>query len=277
MYRLVAFFKRIFPLVTFILLEAVALHLYSKSTPYAQARMMLVSNRVVGVFHSGFAEVKGYFSLRRENQKLLEQITNLQSELSASKELVMAYELDSLSKLSADNRYFFTSARVVKNSTSRQHNMIIINRGRRDGVANNMALISANGAMVGYIKSSSDGYAVAMSVLNTDFNGSGKLLNSEYFGSVKWDGMSPYRVQMRELSKYAPIHVGDTVVSTGYSQYFPEGIPIGVVEEFELQESSATYNVELRLLADFFKLHDVILIQNTDALSVAAAEQMSVH
>ena len=51
-----------------------------------------------------------------------------------------------------------------------------------------MGVLSPEGAMVGYVAASSDRHAVAVSILNTSFNASGKLAGDDYFGSIYWDG-----------------------------------------------------------------------------------------
>ena len=63
--------------------------------------------------------------------------------------------------------------------------------------------------MVGYVAASSDRHAVAVSILNTSFNASGKLAGDDYFGSIYWAGDDRYHVRMKELSKYARVTEGE--------------------------------------------------------------------
>ena len=77
---------------------------------------------------------------------------------------------------------------------------------------------------------------------------------------------------MNELSKYADIHVGDEVVSTGFSQFFPADVLIGRVESFALTETRTAYEVEIRLAADISALADVILVHNEDLEEVRKLE-----
>lgn len=95
-----------------------------------------------------------------------------------------------------------------------------------------MGVLSPEGAMVGYVAASSDRHAVAVSILNTSFNASGKLAGDDYFGSIYWAGDDRYHVRMKELSKYARVTEGEEVVSSGFSQYFPADVLIGYVESF---------------------------------------------
>ena len=63
---------------------------------------------------------------------------------------------------------------------------------------------------------------------------------------------------------HAAVERGDTIVSTSFSRYFPAGILIGTVEEFELNETRTAYDVRIRLAADMTALHDVVLVKNQD-------------
>ena len=49
------------------------------------------------------------------------------------------------------------------------------------------------------------------------------------FGSLVWDGKAPGEALLEELPKHTKFHKGDTIVTSGYSAVFPEGIPVGVV------------------------------------------------
>ena len=109
---------------------------------------------------------------------------------------------------------------------------------------------------------------VAMSVLNTSFRASGKLVGSDYFGSIYWDGADPHTVVLDELSKYADPQPGQEVVTTGFSQYFPADVLIGWVESAELNETRTAFKVRVRLAAEMSRLTDVILVENRDLTEI---------
>ena len=100
----------------------------------------------------------------------------------------------------------------------------------------------------------------------------GKLAGDGHSGSIYWDGKSTENVQMHELSKYAAVEVGDTVVSTGYSHFFPEDVAIGYVTSVSADQTTSSYDLELRLAADMTRLNDVVLIKNVDLYELEALE-----
>ena len=99
---------------------------------------------------------------------------------------------------------------------------IVLNRGRRDGVAEEMAAAGRPTARWRAMSSTArSATAVAMSVLNTSFRASGKLAGADYFGSIYWDGGDQHTVVLDELSKYADPQPGQEVVTTGLLAVFP--------------------------------------------------------
>lgn len=273
MYKLIEFIRSTYVVLLFVVIEAVAISYYAHSSCYTQARLLVRANRVVGGVNGFFADVKHYFALGRENRALLERMETLEAELDRYREAETAARLDGYLAGEGSGQYERLTAAVVSNSINKNRNYLVLNRGRRHGVAPDMAVLSADGAMAGYVVECSERYAVAISVLNTAFRASGKIDGSDYFGSIRWDGADPTRVTMDELSKYAEPRPGDEVVSTGFSQYFPEGILIGTVEEAELNEGRTAYTVQVRLAAEMSGLGDVILVRNRELGEVRALKR----
>lgn len=264
MNKLLEFIRSTYVVLLFVVIEAVAIHYYAHSTAYTQARLLAGSNRLAGGLHGVFSDVKHYFELGRENKLLLSRVEELQTELVRYRSAETAARLDGYMVGNTQTKFELTTASVVSNSINKRRNFIVLNRGLRDGVTPDMAVLSPDGAMVGYIVECSERYAVAISILNISFRASGKIAGGDYFGSILWDGADPRRVTMTELSKYAEPKEGDAVVSTGFSQYFPSDIPIGTVERVELNEARTAYTVDVRLAVDVSGLGDVILVRNND-------------
>ena len=260
MYKLLEFLRSTYVALLFVIIEAVAINYYAHSSHFTQARILTQSNRLAG---GAFRGVKRFFALPDENRRLLERVAALENELSFYREQTLFAALDTEgSPLAGPYRY--TTARVVANSINKQENLLTLNKGRDFEVSPETAVVTPSGAMVGYIVSCSDRYSVAVSILNTSFRASGEVAGDGHFGSIYWDGFDAEHVRMRDLSKYAAVERGDTIISTSFSRYFPAGILIGTVEEFELNETRTAYDVRIRLAADMTALHDVVLVKNQD-------------
>lgn len=260
-------------LVLFVVLEAMAVGYYARSTPYTEARLLARSNRVVGGLHKVSASVRRYFSLGRENRLLTEHAAALQEKLSMYEEANQTARLENYISELGVSKYHYLAASVVANSINRKQNYLTLDRGYDDGVVERMAVLSSDGSMVGYVVDCSARYAVAMSVLNTSFRASGKIEGTDYFGSIYWDGADAHTVVLDELSKYADPRPGQKVVTTGFSQYFPPDVPIGVVESVELNPTRTVYRVRVRLLAAMSALSNVMLVENRDAEDIRELQE----
>ena len=273
MYKLIEFIRRIYVVLLFIVIEAIALNYYAHSSYYTQAKILSHANRVTGGVQSAIFGVRHYFTLRHENELLSERIADLEMELAVYREQVAAAGIDSLQPhIDELSQYRYTTARIVSNSIARDRNYITLNGRIMHGVTENMAVISPDGVMVGYVIGCSERYSVVMPLLNIDFRTSGKIAGDDHFGSISWGGGSPYKMEMTELSKYADIEVGDEVVSSGLSHYFPEGVKIGYVESYSLNDTQTAYDVVIRLAADVTKISNVIVIENLDYGEVSHLE-----
>jgi cell shape-determining protein MreC len=59
---------------------------------------------------------------------------------------------------------------------------------------------------------------------------------------------------LNEIPAHAKVSVGDAVVTSGYSALFPEGILIGTIDDFELNQGEGFYIIRVKLSIDFKNL-----------------------
>lgn len=257
MHRLIYFIRKTSVAVAFIILEFIAIYWYAYSTPYTQARLLVLSNRVVGHINSAFSGVTNYFSLREENGRLTSHIAALENRIG---ELEMAMPEEPIAVDSLVQQYKYISARVVAASTNRSRNFMTINKGASDGVTADMAVMTPEGYAVGVVVDCSDNFAVAMMLLNKDMRIGGVLAEDGSHGSMSWRGDDTQVVDFVEVSKYANVKEGDVVQA--YSNYFPTTAVVGYIESVKLAESGTSFNCKVRLAADMDRLFNVVLVRN---------------
>lgn len=272
MYRLVRFFKRYYAVFLFVLLEAGAISYYANSTSYTRAT--LARRRRTGD--------RGNRGLLRLGGRLLFAAaakTPCCSNASPKprpdymppypQAIHWAARTDGM-------KYLFGTAKVVSNSIARQDNFFVIDKGTADGIEENMAVLSPEGAVAGYVRRHSDHYAVCMSVLNGSFSIGGRLKGSEYFGSVYWDGTDPREMTMVDIPRYADVKRGDSVLSA-YSLRFPPDCFIGTVASVSESPDGIYHVIKIRLGAKMNALSDVLLVKYTDyeELETLAGEHFS--
>ena len=284
MYKLIEFLRRIYIVVLFLVIESVALYCYAHSTYHTQATILARANSVVGGAQSVLYGIRHYFTLSSENRALATRVAQLESELQYYREAGAIERENQEAFAQIDSvlmeglvQYRYMSARVIANTVHHRNNFITLNRGAMHGVTPNMGVITPEGNMVGYVAACSDRYSVVVSLLNMDFSTSGKVVGDDhnYVGSISWNGSSPYKIDMTELSKYADVEVGDEVVGSGASHYFPAGvnIRIGYVDAVRENENHTSYDVVVRLAADLSRLDNVILVENFDYNEVSGLEE----
>ena len=270
MYRFILFVKKVYVLLLFIILEVAALHFYVNSSSYTKAILLPISNEVVASFYSCTSGIEAYFNLQKENEVLTSEIIDLKNELERSR---LSVQLSDTSVVEFDSvEYVYTSANIINNTISRQKNYITIDKGKRDGIEENMAIVSIDGFVVGYVVECSDSFSLGISLLNRDFKSSGQIGKSGWYGPIYWDGMSHENIVLSDIPRYAQINRGDTIYTTSFSSIYPPGIMIGSVESFELKES-LLFDVKVKLFADMAAVRRVLLVKYNNLEERKALEE----
>ena len=112
--------------------------------------------------------------------------------------------------------------------------------------------------------------ARVISLLNPHMRLSCKLKGSGFFGSLVWDGKSPQLAVLEELPKHLTFHKGDTIVTSGYSAVFPEGIIVGTIEGLARDLSDSFVSLRIRLTTNFSQLSNVRVITNSMSAQIDA-------
>ena len=123
-----------------------------------------------------------------------------------------------------------------------------------------MGVISSQG-IVGVIRGASEQFSTVISLLNSELRVSAKLQGSGYYGPLNWNGGDYRYATLRDIPLHASVNQGDTVVTSGYSAIFPEGILIGFVDGYQ-EKGGRFYEVEVNLSTDFKKLNHVYIVKN---------------
>ena len=64
------------------------------------------------------------------------------------------------------------------------------------------------------------------------------------------------------MPRHVKFNIGDTIITSGYSAVFPEGIPVGIIKDHEKEHNDNFYSLRIELLTDFTKLSTVRVINN---------------
>ncbi|HLP73761.1 MAG TPA: rod shape-determining protein MreC [Bacteroidales bacterium] len=259
MRNLLNFLARNNHLLIFLILEGISFYYLVTRNSYHNTRVMFTLRGVTQGIETKVVNARTYLHLGQINEGLAAENIALKNRIQAMMKKDTAV-FHSVSDTALNQQYIHTAALVIDNSTNRQKNFFTINKGRLNGVAPDMSVISDEG-IAGVIVGCSDNYSIAMSVLNLDFRVSARLKKNGYFGSLSWDGKNYSHAILNEIPQHVPLNVGDTVETTGYSAIFPEGVMIGRISDFK-KAGGDFYTIKVELSTDFRRLHFVDVVGN---------------
>ena len=234
------------------------------SNAYQQSVYLTSANVVSSSVYGAATNVTGYFDLRSINESLQKRNASLESEVlnlkSQLAQCMVMLDNDSAG-LRSEKRFDFVSASVINNSIRHPRNYLTIDRGRKDGIEPGMGVVDQNG-IVGIVNVAGDNTARVISILNETQHFSVKLKGTLFIGSLAWRGGDPTIAYMEEVPRHAQYHAGDTVVTSGYSTAFPEGMQVGVVLNRVKSTDDNFFILKIRLLSNFKGLSTVRIIKD---------------
>jgi rod shape-determining protein MreC len=246
---------------TFLLLELFCAWMIVVNNRYQGASFFNSANSFVASVNGFSQNTRDYFSLRETNSLLAEENTALRKKLEQLNQVALKADTLAGADSTVIKRFDFISAKVVNNSIGRLTNFITLNRGSEDGVKPGMAVISSTG-VVGKVKITSEHFSVVTSVLNVDIMLSALMKRTGYFGTIQWDGHDPDYVKLKFIPLHVKPQVGDTLVTSGYSGVFPEGIMVGTIAKINPGRETSFHDLDVKLSQDFRKLSYATVIKS---------------
>lgn len=241
---------------------------------YQQSVYLTSANRVTGTVFGLWSQITGYFHLRSINESLQasnadlqNQVLNLKAEVAVLKTLLS----DSASSYRQGTRFDFVAASVINNNTRHPRNYFTIDKGSDDGIRPGMGVVDQNG-VVGIVNVTGSHLARVISLLNETQHFSVKIKGTTFAGSLTWKGSDPSMGYVEEIPRHAKYAIGDTIVTSGFSTTFPEGIPVGIILNRVRSQDDSFFTFKVRLTSDFKALSSVRVIRDfykeeTDSLS----------
>jgi rod shape-determining protein MreC len=298
------FFVRYYAFFLFLALEIVSFSLVVKFNNFQRVRFLNSSNSVAGVTLERISNIQTYFSLGKQNEKLAQENAELQELLYKKNATLAAPPIDpffidtlNMDSLAVDSLgvdslgvdsievvstsrsvtadempvfdsdartpFNFIAARVISNSVNKQFNYITINKGRIHGIQPDMGVVCGNG-IVGVVVNASAHYATVLSLLHGKWATNAKLKKSNHAGILRWGGVDPRFAILDNIPYHVEVSVGDVIVTSGFSTFFPEGLKIGKVESITHDGANNFQQIRVELSTDFSSLYFVYVLKNHD-------------
>lgn len=191
------------------------------------------------------------------NDQLENEVLNLRNEIAELKTLLGDTALSSV----IGPRFDYVAASVINNSTRHPRNYFTINKGANDGIEPGMGVVDHNG-VVGIVNVTGRHTSRIISLLNETQHFSVRLKNTPYVGTLTWRGNDSGTAYMEEVPRHVMFHIGDSIVTSGFSTTFPEGIMVGRVMNRVRTADDNFYILKVRLSSDFKTLGQVRVIKD---------------
>lgn len=275
METLIRFFMIFKTFIVFLMLEVLSLVLVFTYNDYQHGQYFNSSNELVGRMYEVMNTVTGYFSLNRTNEDLARENSRLKTQLSSAQAMIEYYREDSTymqrKALADSGNYSFVTARVISTSFSKSHNYLTLDKGSADGIQSEMGVIGQTG-VVGIVSAVSSHFSIVIPLLNISSRLSVKVKNKSQTGALVWKGEDYRYASLEEVPTYIPVAKGDSVVTSGYSTIFPEGMYVGKVSRAG-RSSDNNLRIDVSLGIDFSRLAYVDVIKFKNAPEVKKLQE----
>ena len=266
MRNLLAFLAKYNHWFVFILLEVVCFVLLFRFNNFQGSVYFSSANAVAGKVYEYNSSVTTFFNMSQSNKKLSERNLILEQQVRALTQYIATHHGDSLAMEQCQKQalagFKLIPAKVIQSTINREDNLITIDKGKADGIHEDMGVACGTG-VVGVVYMASDHYSIVLPVINVNSNISVMIRKRGYFGFLHWKGTPSDIAYVDDVPRHARFALGDYVVTNGYSSIFPPGIMVGKILHVFNSSDGLSYRVQLRLSTDFGKLRHVCVIDNS--------------
>ena len=258
MRNLLTFISRYQFFFLFLIFLIISFILIYNNNYYQRSRIVSTTGSITGKFNEIYSNVSGFFILKRANDQLAAENAHLRTALNIKTKTIP----DSVIRMETGASLYFVSAKVISNSVQFRNNFFMLDKGYRSGIKKDMGVVTANG-VVGIIIDVSENYSSGISILHKDTRISGRIRKNDQLVNVSWDGINYRLGNISHIPAHVNLVPGDTIITSGNSQIFPEGILIGTVEYIDDEMENVFKKGKLRFSIDYNSLTYVYVVENT--------------
>lgn len=259
--------KFIIPILIFLLaLSLISANLHSRDNMSFFESLVVgitapVQKVVWGVIDGVGSIWRGYFylvGLEKENQTLKKELQELRLQMNRYREADLANQrLRALLNFKKSIATPLLPAQLVAFDPSGWFQTILIDKGRNDGVVQDMAVVSAEG-LVGRVIGVSNHHAKVLLILDGNSAVDAYIQRSRARGVLV--GLGRELCLLKYVQRNEDVQVGDKVISSGMGGVFPKGLLVGTVQEVVRGSSGLFQRVEVEPAVNFSRLEEVMVV-----------------
>ncbi len=204
--------------------------------------------------------------LIEENEHLREQVAELSARNARLEEVQKQNErlreLLSYDQYTADSLEVITGG-VIGYSPGSWQRKVMINIGRNDDVSANMPVIGYNGSLAGRVAEAGMNSSQIILLHDPEFVVGGQISreDSRALGLVRGLPDSDERVIMENIPWDADVEVGDRIITSGVSDNYPAGMPIGEVVEVEVSKQGLSQLAYVETYSGERSLEELVVVK----------------
>lgn len=230
-------------------------------TDNSTKNVALFRSRVIDLFSSLYKPItwiKYSYTLDEENTLLREKV--LQLSLQVSSMQFLEYEnkrLQDLLSFQRENQLTLLPSKVINKGILPNINSLTIDVGKKSGVQKNDPVLTPNG-VIGKVLIAGESSSIVQLINDINYRLSVRVLPQGNTGILRWYGNN--KCQIREVKKNGIIHVGDGVITSGFSNIYPKNLPVGTVSGIIDKLGSFEKIILVQITEDIESLLDVFVI-----------------
>lgn len=255
-------------ILVFVFFELFALFININRNQKSKAFFVNNANSFFSFINRNILFFNDYLYLKEQNKRLLEENRKLYSKIANLEEPIQDFVSYDVAK---QKKWEYYGARIVNHQVVAQNNFFTIDKGKKHGIEPDMGVV-APGGIVGVVTNVSDNFAVVLSVFNTVTKISCKLYGTQVKGVLFWDGKIFNRFIVEQIPQHVKINIGDTIVTSSLSRFFPEDYLIGRIERFEKNQQDNFYTIYVKPFYYINELSEVYVVKNYELKEQKAIE-----
>ncbi len=262
--------KFIIPILIFLLaLSLISANLHSRENMSFFESLVVgitspVQKAVWGIIGGVGSLWRGYFylvGLEQENQDLKRELQELKLQMNRYREADLANErLRALLNFKKSIATPLLPAQLVAFDPSGWFQTILIDKGRNDGVVQDMAVVSSEG-LVGRVIGVGNHHSKVLLILDGNSAVDAYIQRSRARGVLV--GLGLELCLLKYVQRNEDVQVGDQVISSGMGGVFPKGLLVGTVQEVVRGSSGLFQRVEVEPAVNFSRLEEVLVVIKT--------------
>jgi rod shape-determining protein MreC len=192
--------------------------------------------------------------LQRQNVILQDELSRLRS---AEQQNII---LRQLLNLREESEHTLLPVRIVAKDLTGINNSLTITTGSNDGVKVGMPVINSDG-LIGQVILTSNNFSQVLPFSNSLFRVSAQVQGSRAYGIVSWSSQTQNQLLLQHVPQTIEVQIGQLVETSGFSNQYPKGLPIGEVIRVEPGDGVETQNIYLRAYADLFTATEAFVVK----------------